>query len=387
MKLAERISRLSPSATLKITALANKMKKEGKEVISFAAGEPDFSTPDFIKQAAIRAIEENFTRYTPSSGMPELRQAICRKLEKENGLYYSPSQVIVSNGAKHSLYNLFQVLCDKGDEVIIPSPYWVSYPQMVMAAEGKPVFVPTSQENNFKLSAAQLKKYLTARTKAMVINSPANPTGAVYTKEELQEVAQLAKEKGIFIISDEIYEKLVFDGLKHISIASLDKEIFALTIVVNGMSKAYAMTGWRIGYLAAPTEIAQAVDTLQSHATSNPSSISQKAALAALEGSQSEIEMMRQEFEKRRNLFFTGLKKIKGLEPFRPQGAFYLFCRISALGLDSLTFGERLLGEYNVALIPGVEFGADDYVRMSFATSQQEIEKGIERIAKFVASL
>lgn len=387
MTLAERIKQITPSVTLEITSRAKKMKAAGEDVISFGAGEPDFDTPEYIKQAAIEAIKEGFTKYTPASGIPELKEAICRKLKDENGVNYEPSQIVISCGAKHSLYNVLQVLCQSGNEVIIPSPYWVSYPEMVKLAEATPVVVETTLESGFKLTPEQFKKALTSKTRAIIINSPSNPTGTVYTQEELSNIAEVAVSRQIYVISDEIYEKLIYDGLKHHSIASFGEDIYNLTITVNGLSKSHSMTGWRIGYLAAPEEIAQAVSTLQSHSTSNPSSISQKAALAAFDSKPEELETMVNEFCLRRDYMVTEINKIDKLSCFKSSGAFYVFCDISKTGLGSVDFASQLLEEYKVAVIPGAGFGWDTYIRLSFATSMQNIRTGLSRLAEFVQKL
>jgi len=384
MELARRVADIGESVTLQITSKAKKMAKEGIDVVSFAAGEPDFDTPDFIKQAAIKAINEGFTKYTPSSGMLELREAICAKLKKDNSLDYTPAQVVVSNGAKHSLYNIFQALCESGDEVIIPAPYWLSYPAMVKIAEAKNVIVPTSAKNDFKVTEEDLEAKITRKTKCFILNSPSNPTGSLYEKSELEVIAKLAVKHKFYVISDEIYEKLVYDNKKCVSIASLGKEIKNQTITVNGVSKSYSMTGWRIGYAAGPLEVMKAIANVQSHATSNPASISQKATLAALAGDQKFIEDMRVEFEKRRDLMVLRISKMKNISCTKPEGAFYVFCDISRLKAGSADIANRLLGEAKVAVIPGGPFGADNFIRLSFATGIPEIEKGLDRIEEWL---
>ncbi len=385
MRLAKRVSGISPSATLDITSKAKRMVKEGIDVVNFAAGEPDFDTPAFIKAQAIRAIEDGFTKYTPSSGTAELRDAVSAKFKKDNGLDYAAFQIVISCGAKHSLYNAFQALCDVEDEVIIPSPYWLSYPEMVRMAGASPVFVRTTADDNFKLTEKALKAAITSRTKALILNSPSNPTGCVYDMKELEMVAALAIRHKIFVISDEIYEKLIYDGKRHVSIASLGKKIYDLTVTVNGVSKSYSMTGWRIGYAAGPAEIMEAISNMQSHATSNPASISQKAAFAALTGDQECIEVMRSEFEKRRDLMVAGVREIKNLSCVKPEGAFYLFCDVSRLKMDSIKLATRLLDEAKVAVVPGTPFGSASHIRLSFATSEENIKKGMERIREWVA--
>lgn len=384
MRLAKRVSEISPSATLDITSKAKKMTREGIDIVNFAAGEPDFDTPSHIKAQAIKAINEGFTKYTPSSGMLELREAISQKFKKDNSLNYSASQIVVSCGAKHSLYNIFQVLCDSGDEVIIPAPYWLSYPEMVRLAGAKPILVKTKQANNFKLTEKELAAVITKNTKALILNSPSNPTGSVYELDELEMIAGLAVKHKFFVISDEIYEKLIYDGKKHVSIASLGKEIYDLAVTVNGVSKSYSMTGWRIGYAAGPAAIMDGISNLQSHATSNPASMSQKAALAALTGDQNCVEEMRIEFERRRDAMVSGLKAIKNLSCAEPEGAFYVFCDVSRLTRDSVDLANRLLDEAKVAVVPGKPFGEDSYMRLSFATGMEDIKKGLDRIRKWV---
>jgi len=383
MKLADRVANISESVTLGLTAKAKKLAKEGIDLVSFTAGEPDFDTPKNIKNAAIESIEGGFTKYTPSSGIPELREAICGKLLKDNQLQYKPEQIIVSCGAKHSLYNLIQALCDKGDEVIIPSPYWVSYPEMVSLAEGESVFVKTKEENDFKATLNDLKKATTKKTKLFILNSPSNPTGCVYALDELRAIAAWAVDNNVFVISDEIYEKLIYDSEKHISIASLNEDIKTLTAVVNGLSKTYSMTGWRIGYLAACSEVAQAVNAMQSHSTSNPTSISQKAALEAILGDQSFIEVMKKEYLARRDYMAERLNKIKGFSCRKPRGAFYIFCNISGLGIKSDDLANRLIDEARVVVVPGAGFGDDHFIRLSFATSIANIKKGIDRLEQW----
>lgn len=381
MKLSSRAKSVSPSLTLAIAAKAKKMKQEGIDVIGFGAGEPDFDTPDYIKAAAIKAIQQGFTKYTPESGTDELKKAVCDKFQKDNGLTYNPSQIVVSCGAKHSLYNIIQAVCEKGDEVIIPSPYWLSYPEMVKLAEARPVFIETDDSSGFRISLASLKKAITKKTKALIINSPSNPTGSVYPKEELIEIGAFAAEKGILIISDEIYEKIIFDGNSHISIAALGGDIFKNTVVVNGVSKSFAMTGWRIGYLASPdNELISAIKNIQSHSTSNPCSISQAATVEGLRNSGAIVAEMRDEFEKRRNYMADRINKIKGLSCMKPGGAFYIFCRIRKQGLSSMELTDRLLNDAKVAVVPGKVFGSDRHIRLSFATSMENIKKGLDRI-------
>jgi len=386
-RLAERTKKINPSATLAITSKAKKLKSEGKDIVSFAAGEPDFDTPDFIKDAAIQAIKEGFTKYTPTTGIPELKNLIIEKFKKENSLEYTPAQIIVSCGAKHSIFNALFALIDKGDEVLIPAPYWVSYPEIVNLCSGTPFFIETSAKNNFKLTAKELERQITPKTKLLILNSPANPTGCVYSSAELKEIAKICVKEKVFVLSDEIYEKLIYDNLKHTSIGSFDKDIYGLTITVNGLSKSHSMTGWRIGYLGAPQDIADAIAKIQDHSTSNPSSISQKAAIAALKAPDDFSKSMAAEFQKRRDFVVSRLRQIKKLGVVVPQGAFYVFCDISKIGMDSNTFATRLLDEALVALIPGKSFGRDDYIRISFATSIEQLEKGTQRIEEWLKKI
>ncbi len=386
-RLAKRLEKINPSLTLAVTAKAKKLKSEGRDVVNFAAGEPDFDTPDFIKDQAIAAIKAGFTKYTPTTGIPELKKLIAEKLRKDNSLQYDSSQIVVSCGAKHSIFNALFVLLDKGDEVIIPSPYWVSYPEMVNLCEGNPRFIQTSGKNDFKITIKDLEKYINPKTKAIILNSPSNPTGSVYTEYELMGIAKICVERKIFVISDEIYEKIIFDNLKHVSIASFGRDICDLAITVNGLSKSYSMTGWRIGYMAGPQDIIDAVSKLQDHSTSNPSSISQKAAVAALNAPDDFSKLMACEFQRKRDYAIAKLSKIERIGFVKPKGAFYLFCDISKAGLDSNTFAQRLLEEAYVSLIPGIAFGSDNYVRISFATALEQIEKGIDRIEEWLKKL
>lgn len=387
MELAQRATILSPSLTLSIDSKAKAMKAEGIDVCGFGAGEPDFDTPEHIKAAAMAALDGGFTKYTPSSGTPELRQAISDKFKADNGLDYKPSQIIVSNGAKHSCYNAIIATCQPGDEVIIPAPYWLSYPEMVRLAGAEPVFVQTKEENGWKMTAEEFENAMTPRTKMVIINSPGNPTGAVYTREELQALLEVAVEEEILILSDEIYEKLTYDGVEHVSIASLSKEAYDLTITINGFSKAYAMTGWRLGYLGAPEAIARAIDAVQSHSTSNPCSFAQTGALAALRGDQQPVADMREEFNMRRQYMINRMASIPGITVVAPQGAFYVLANISQLGLSSSNFADRLLSKHHVAVVPGVAFGDDRTVRLSYATSMDVIKKGLDRVEEFCRTL
>lgn len=389
MNLARRVAGITPSLTLAITSQAKKMKQQGLDVVNFAAGEPDFDTPIYIKEAAIRAIKEGFTKYTPATGYQQLKEAISRKLAQDSHLHYSPSQIIVSSGAKHALYNILQVLCEKGDEIVIASPYWVSYPQMIKLAGAKVRTIKTKAENGFKLDKESLSCNITRKTKILILNNPGNPTGCVYSDQELTQIAEVIIRHNLYVISDEIYEKLIFNQKKHISFASLNKEVFKRTIVISGVSKSYAMTGWRIGYLAcAEQRIIEAISNLQSHSTSNPCSISQKAAWEALAKSKkNQLNCMVKEFQLRRDCMLRGLEKVAGFSPFKPDGAFYVFCKISKTGLDSTTFAQRLLKQTKVAVIPGKAFGRDDYIRLSFTTSREQIKKGIGRIKDWVEKL
>ena len=384
MKLSSRAKNVSPSLTLAITAKAKKMRHEGIDVIGFGSGEPDFDTPEHIKLAAIKSIQQGFTKYTPESGTDELKKAVCDKFQKDNNLSYNTSQIVVSCGAKHSLYNILQAVCERGDEVIIPSPYWLSYPEMVNLAEAKPVFIKTDDSSGFRISESSLKRAITKKTKILIINSPSNQTGAIYPEGELRKIGRIAVENGILIVSDEIYEKIIFDGISHVSIASLGEDIFNSTVVVNGVSKSFAMTGWRIGYLAANNnELVTAIKNIQSHATSNPASISQAAALEALKNTGAITEEMRNEFEKRRDYMVERINKIKGLSCMKPEGAFYIFCRIHKIGLSSMEATDRLLDEAKVAVVPGKVFGSDEHIRLSFATSMDSIKKGLDRIEEW----
>lgn len=387
MKLAARVGQVTPSITLAITAKAKGMRTEGIDVCSFSAGEPDFDTPAHVRDAAIKALKEGKTKYGPAAGEPNLREAIANKLKSDNGLDYKPENVLVTNGGKHSLYNLIMALIEPGDEVIIPAPYWLSYPEMVTLAGGRSVIVPTYADNGYKISAQQLKQAITSKTKLFVLNSPSNPTGMVYTLEEIRDLAQVIVEADIFVVSDEIYEKILYDGSQHVSIGSLGEEIFSRTLISNGFAKGYSMTGWRLGYLAGPLEIIKAATTIQGHSTSNVCTFAQYGAIAALEGSQDCVEEMRQAFAQRRQVMYDGINSIPGLTCARPDGAFYLFPDISKTGLRSLEFCDALLESHQVAVIPGIAFGADNNIRFSYATDMTTIKKGVERLDKFVRSL
>ena len=389
MELSKRIANLKPSITLEITAKANAMKKQGIDVIGFGAGEPDFDTPEHIKEAAIKAIKEGKTKYTPAAGIPELREAVAELFTQDYGVKFSMEEVIISCGGKHSLYNIFQVILNKDDEVIIPSPYWVSYPAMVELAGGKPVIIPSSIENNFQIDLNILKKLITSKTKAIILNSPSNPTGILYSKETLQGIINLIKDKEIFIISDDIYNKLVYDE-NFINVLMIDNSIKEKTIIVNGVSKTYSMTGWRIGFTGANKEIISAINKIQSQSTSNPTSIAQYAALEAITGDQNCVEEMKNIFKKRRDIAVEMLNQIPGLKFLKPQGAFYLFPDISTYIKKSefkndIDFSKALLEKEKVAIIPGSGFGVENTFRISFALSENNIRKGIERIKNFIS--
>jgi aspartate aminotransferase len=394
--LSKKALKISPSPTMAIDSKAKEMKSQGIDVIGFGAGEPDFDTPQHIREAAIRAINEGHTRYTPAAGTQEIKEAICSKLKQDNNLEYSPGQIVVSNGAKHSLNNALAALLNPGDEVIIPAPYWVSYPEMVWLNEGIPVLFSCSEENRFKLTLADLEKTASSLTKALILNSPSNPTGQIYTGEELKVIADFCVDRGIYIIADEIYEKLIFGGGKHISIASFSDQIKEMTIVVNGVSKSYAMTGWRIGYTASSPEVARVMSNIQSHTASNPNSIAQKATVAALRGSQHCVEEMRLAFEQRCRYMYDRFTALPYLDAIEPRGAFYLFGNISeTVGKkfegstieNSDDFARLLLESRKVAVVPGTGFGAPKHVRLSFATSLNIIEEGLNRIEAFLGDL
>ncbi|MDR2431349.1 MAG: pyridoxal phosphate-dependent aminotransferase [Candidatus Margulisbacteria bacterium] len=396
MNLADRVGRVRASKTLAVTAQAAALKALGKAVINFGAGEPDYDTPDNIKSAAIEAIQQGFTKYTAAGGTPDLKKAIQEKLRRDNGLTYGLEQIIVSAGAKYSIYSLFQILLNAGDEVLIPAPYWVSYPDMVLLADGVPVIVPTSAENNFELTIDDLQKNITPRTKVLVLNSPSNPTGSVYAPEKLRAIAEFLEDRDIFIISDEIYEYFLYGGAKFYSIAQFSDKIRAKTIVVNGVSKSYSMTGWRIGYAAGPAYIVRAMETLQSQSVSNPASIAQAAAVEAIRGDQSSVGRMVCAFQSRRDYIVGAFQKIAGIQCPCPQGAFYVFPAVSALYgktykgqkiAGSLELAGALLSEKLVAVVPGIAFGDDNYIRLSYACSTECVEDGLSRIADFVRDL
>ena len=387
--LSQRIQVLSPSATIAISTLAAELKAQGKDILSFSAGEPDFDTPQRIKDAAVTAINEGFTKYTAVNGIPDVLEAIQGKLKRENGLDYDTKQIIVSNGAKQSLFNLTQALIDEGDEVIIPAPYWVTYPELVKYAGGTPVIIDTEDRAGFKITAAQLAKAITPRTKMLILNSPSNPTGAVYSRAELEALGEVLKGTKIVVASDEMYEKLVYDGTEFISTASISPDLYRRTVTINGLSKSVAMTGWRFGYLAcASKELVSKMSSLQSQSTSNINSITQKAAIPALEGKVDDvIEQMRQAFESRAREATELMNAIDGLSVVRPKGAFYLYVNTKAIHDDSIQFAKDLLEQYGVAVVPGIAFGTEGYFRFSFATDIVTIREGIRRIEKFVKGL
>lgn len=384
MELAKRIQQVTPSLTLAITAKANAMRADGKDVCSFSAGEPDFDTPVHIRDAAKAALDQGKTRYGPSAGEPKLRQAIAQKLQRDNGLNYAVANIAVTNGGKQSLFNLMMAMLRPGDEVIIPAPYWVSYPEMVKLAEGVPVIVQTDASTGFRITPDQLRAAITPKTKLFVLNSPSNPTGMVYTPDDIRALAQVVVEHDIWVVSDEIYEKILYDGAEHLSIGAVSPEVFERTITSNGFAKAYAMTGWRVGYLAAPEPIIKATTMIQGHSTSNVCTFAQYGAIAALEGAQDCVQDMLAAFTERRTVMYEGLNAIPGITCLKPNGAFYMFADISKTGMNSLDFCQKLLDTYQVAIIPGVAFDADDHVRLSYATDLTTIRKGIERLSSFV---
>lgn len=383
--IAKNVAELAPSMTLSITSQAKALKKQGVDVLSFGAGEPDFNTPPHIVQAAIEALNNGQTRYTEASGLLELREAIAAKFLVDNGLQYEPNQISVNCGAKHSCYNAILAVVNPGDEVIIPAPYWTSYPEMVRLVGGIPVIVDTKQENGWKITADEFEDAMSPLTKMIILNSPGNPTGSVYSKEEMEKIADIAIGEGIVILSDEIYEKLVYADNKHISIASLSKEVYDHTITINGFSKAYAMTGWRLGYTAAPKKIADAIDTIQSHTTSNPTTFAQFGAIAALQGDQQIVADMRDEFDVRRQYMLGRLEAIKNVKVVEPLGAFYFLVNIEPIGIKSVNFCEKLLSKAKVAAVPGVAFGSEHTIRFSYATGLDVINAGIDRFEEFCA--
>lgn len=396
LTLSRKASAVKPSSTLAITAKAKELKAQGIDVVGFGAGEPDFNTPDNINEAAIKAIHDGFTKYTPASGIQELKEAICTKFKDFNNLEYKPNQIVISNGGKHSLTNIFSAILNPGDEVIIPAPYWLSYPEIVKLADGVPVYIRGEKEQGYKVNAEQIQAVITENTKALILNTPSNPTGMVYSREELQAIADVAVKNDIYVVADEMYEYLIYGDDEHISIASLGEEIFKRTITCSGVAKSYAMTGWRIGYTGSSTEIAKLMGSVQSHQTSNPNSIAQKAAVEALNGPQDTVEAMKQEFDKRRKYMFERVSVMPLLSTLEPKGAFYLFVDVNEV-LKKEYKGEVigttdrlaaiLLEDYAVAVIPCGDFGFDDHMRLSYAISIAQIEKGLDRIEGFVKSL
>ncbi|MBQ7236296.1 MAG: pyridoxal phosphate-dependent aminotransferase [Clostridia bacterium] len=397
MSISKKVKEIAPSLTLEITAKAKKMKADGISVIGFGAGEPDFNTPDFITESAKKALDIGFTKYTPAAGTVELKNAVCEKFLKDNGLKYEANQIVISSGAKSSLYHAICAIVDDCDEVILPSPYWLTYPELIKLAGGTCIFVPAKKENGYKMTAEQFKNAITAKTKCLILNTPNNPTGAVYSEEEIKAIAKVAEENNIYVISDEIYEKLVYDGEKHYSIAQYSEKMKDLTVIINGMSKTYAMTGWRIGYLAAPVAIAKAISSMQSHTTSNACSISQYASVTALTDPKGDefIVKMQKVFDERRRLMIDMLKDVKGIVCIEPRGAFYVFVNVAGLYgktfegkviNDSLTFADCALKK-GVALIPGVAFGSDDCIRLSYAISIEDIKEGLNRLISFINEL
>jgi len=386
MKIANRMEKLSPSVTMAITAMARELKAQGKDILSFSAGEPDFDTPQVIKDAAIQAIQDGHTKYTAVEGTVETKKAIINKLKKDHGLEYEMDEIIVSNGAKHSLFNLFQCLIEKGDEVIIPAPYWVTYPEQVKFSDGTPVFIETDDSTNFKITAEQLKAAITPNTRILLLNTPSNPTGGVYTKEELISLGEVLKGTDILVLSDEMYEKIMYDGLEFTAVASASDDMFQRTVTINGISKAVAMTGWRYGYLATPNkQLVKTMIKLQGQVTSNVNSVTLQAAVTALDGSaDADIEMMRTEFEKRRDIVVEEFNAIEGLSCVVPHGAFYVFVNIKQVNSDSIKFAADLLENEGVAVVPGLAFGTEGYFRFSFATDEATIREGISRIKRFV---
>jgi aspartate aminotransferase len=387
IKLAARVGEVPPSITLAIAAKAKAMKAEGIDVCSLSTGEPDFDTPEHIKAAAKEALDAGKTKYGPVAGEPQLKAAIARKLQSDNNLNYQPENILVTNGGKHSLYNLMMAAIDPGDEVIIPAPYWLSYPEMVKLASGKPVIVRTDASTGYKITPEQLTRAITPKTKLFVLNSPSNPTGMVYTPAEIKALAEVIVDRDILVVADEIYEKIIYDGAQHVSIGSLGKEIFDRTLISSGFAKAYSMTGWRVGYLAGPIELIKATSTIQGHSTSNVCTFAQYGAIAALESSQESVEKMRQAFAQRRQVIFELLDAVPGISCIKPDGAFYMFVNISKTGMNSLEFCDAFLEQQQVAVIPGIAFGADDHIRLSYATDLGTIKKAVERLDKFVRSI
>lgn len=396
LTLSKKAMAIKPSSTLAITAKAKEMKANGVDIVGFGAGEPDFNTPDNINEAAICAINDGFTKYTPASGIVELKQAVCEKFKNFNGISYEPDQIVISNGGKHCLTNIFEAILNPGDEVIIPAPYWLSYPEIVKLADGVPVFIRGEKKDGYKVSAEQIKAAITPNTKALILNTPSNPTGMIYTRKELEAIAEVIIAADIYVVADEIYENLLYDGAEHVSIASLGEAIYKRTITCSGVAKGYAMTGWRIGYIGASAELAKVMGSLQSHQTSNPNSIAQKAALEAISGPQDTVVTMRQEFDVRRKYMYDRLCKMPYVSTLEPQGAFYVFVDVSE-ACEKEYKGEKiktaakladiLIGDYSVAVVPCADFGFADHIRLSYAISIEQIEKGLDRIETLLKSL
>lgn len=382
--LAQRVRGIAPSATLAIDAKAKQLKKEGKDIVIFGAGEPDFNTPENIKQAAIKAVNDNITRYTPVGGMPELKKAVADKFKRDNRISYDTSEILIGCGGKHTLYNIIMAILDKGDEAILPTPYWVSYEEMIKIAEAEIIFCETDER--FKLTAKNVEEKISDKTKMLILNTPCNPTGAVVDEYEIRKIAKLAVDNNFYVLSDEVYEFFIYGNNKHFSIASLNDEIKDFTLTVNAVSKTYAMTGWRIGYCGAPKEIIKAMENLQSHSTSNPSNIAQVAAIEALTGPQESVVQMVKAFDERRKFMYKRLNEINGIRCVEPEGAFYAFPDISETGTNSMEFASKLLDEALVAVVPGIAFGSDKHIRLSYATSMHEIERGLDRIEKWIKS-
>lgn len=396
LTLSKKAQAVKPSSTLAITAKAKEMRARGMDVVGFGAGEPDFNTPENVCDFAISAIKEGFTKYTPASGTNELKEAICKKFREFNGLDYAPEQIVISNGGKHSLSNIFDAILNPGDEVIIPAPYWLSYPEMVKLSDGVPVIITGERENGYKVTASQIQQAITPKTKALILNTPSNPTGMVYEEEELRQIADVVVRNDIYAVADEMYEYLIYGDEKHVSIASFNEEIYKRTITCSGLSKSYAMTGWRIGYTGSSVEIAKLMGSIQSHATSNPNSIAQKAALAALTGPQDTVEAMREEFDKRRVYMYERVRKMPLVHILEPKGAFYVFIDVSKVvekaykeeKINSAArLAEILLEDYNTAVVPCADFGFPDHIRLSYAISMEQIEKGLDRLESLLNSL
>lgn len=396
LTLSTKAQAVKPSSTLSITAKAKELKEKGIDVVGFGAGEPDFNTPDNICDAAIQAIHDGFTKYTPAAGTLELKKAVCDKFYKFNGIQYNPDQIVISNGGKHSLTNIFQAILNPGDEVVIPAPYWLSYPEIVKLADGVPVFIRAEKEQSYKVTAAQIDAACTSKTKALIINSPNNPSGMIYTREELEAIAEVVVKRDIYVISDEIYENLIYGDHQQVSIASLSEEVYKRTITCSGLAKSYSMTGWRIGYTGSSKEIAKVMGSVQSHQTSNPNSIAQKAAYEALTGSQASVKTMNDEFNLRRDYMYETVSNMKYISALKPQGAFYLFVDIheilgkgykGAIVADVDHLANILIEEFNVAVIPCSDFGFSDHVRLSYAISLEQIKKGLDRIEEFTNQL